>query len=350
MSLAIVAITPHGAQLARRLAAKLSPAQVYLPAKLRALDDCNYFERPLAVWLPDLYRQAEQLVCIMSTGIAVRILGRELKGKDRDPSVVILDDGGRFAVSLLSGRPGGADELARRVAAASGATPVITTSDSTASLPTWEWLAQEAEVTPEPQSHLPTLNRLLQRGEPIALVDQQRRVADKLTHLPGVTLYENFAAATRSSAAGLVFVTHRFLPHLQNQPEMLALRPHDLIVGLESCGAVEVEELELVLQHKLKQSFLAFGSIAALAASDDLQAENGLIEFAARVNLPLRFYSADRLSRVEIPCLTPLPRQKKNITGSSCEAAALLAAGNGELLIRRQRVGNLCIAVAEILT
>ena len=346
MSLAIVAITPQGAQLARQLGVELAPAQVYLPAKLRAIDDCNYFERPLAVWLPGLYQEVEQLLCTRSTGSPGP---RELKGKNQDPSVVILDDGGCFAVSLLSGQPGGADELARRVAAASGATPVITTSDTTTSLPTWEWLAQEAGLTPEPQSHLPTLNRLLQRGEPVALVDQQRRIADKLTRLPGVTLHDNFAAASRSSAAGLVFVSHRFLPHLQNQPEMLALRPRDLVVGLESCAAVNADELDAALRHKLKQSFLAFGSIAAIAASDELQAESDLIEFAARMSLALQFYSADQLSRVEIPCVTMMPRQKKAMAGNCCEAAALLAAGHGELLIRRQQVGSLSIAVAEIL-
>lgn len=348
MSLAIVAITPHGAQLARRLAAALAPAQVYLPEKLRAQDDCDCFERPLAVWLPDLYRDAEQLLCIMSTGIAVRILGRELKGKNLDPSVVILDEGGRFAVSLLSGRPGGADELARRVATACGATPVITTSDTTASLPTWEWLAREAGLTPEPQTHLPTLNRLLQQGESIALVDQQRRISGKLTRFPGVTLYDNFAAATRSSAAGLVFVSHRFLPHLQNQSKMLALRPRDLVVGVEDCAAASADDLDAALHHKLKQSFLAFGSIAALAASADLQTADGLTAFAARLSLPLKFYSDDQLSRVEIPGLTTLPRQKKAPAENRCDAAALLAAGHGELLIRRQRVGPLSIAVAEI--
>ncbi len=348
MSLAIVAITAQGAELARTLGAKLTAARVCLPAKLRGMDECDYFERPLAIWLPLLYREVEQLVCIMSTGIAVRILGRELKGRNQDPSVVVLDDGGRFAVSLLSGRPGGADELARRVAAASGATPVITTSATPTSLPTWEWLAQEAGLLPEPQSHLPTLNHLLQRGESIALVDQQRRVADKLTRLPGVTLYDNFADASRSPAAGLVFVTHRFLPHLLSQPEMLALRPRDLVVGFESSGAVSVEELETALQHKLKQSFLAFGSIAAFAAADEMQAEKGLAEFAACTNLPLKFYSTDQLSQVEVPSLATLPRPKKVTAENSCEAAALLAAGNGELLIRRQRVGNICLAVAEI--
>ena len=111
MKLAIVAITSRGAQLARRLGVKFPEARVFLPEKFRVDDRGDYFDKPLAIWLPDLFREVEQLICIMATGIVVRILGRELKGKDRDPAVVVMDEAGQFAISLLSGHLGGANDL-----------------------------------------------------------------------------------------------------------------------------------------------------------------------------------------------------------------------------------------------
>lgn len=45
-----------------------------------------------------------------------------------DPAVVVVDEGGNFAVPLLSGHLGGANALAERWPKACGAVPVITTA------------------------------------------------------------------------------------------------------------------------------------------------------------------------------------------------------------------------------
>ena len=348
MKLAIVAITFGGAQLARQLGAKLPEARVYLPEKFRGVDDCDYFSRPLALWLPDLFAEVEQLICIMATGIVVRILGRELQGKDKDPAVVVMDEAGQFAISLLSGHLGGANDLARRLGTVCGATPVITTATDVNNLPAWDQAARDAGLVVEPVAHLKTLNRLLLEGGRIGLVDQRRRVAGTFAAVPGVRLFENFAAASRSTVDGLVFVTHRFLPHLQTQPEMLALRPRDLVVGIGCNRDTSAEEIETAVRHKLKQSFLAFASIACVASIDAKQDEVGLLEFAERNRLPLKFYSAAELNRVEIPSPVSLHAQRAVGAQGVSEPAALLASGMGEMLIRKQKVGNLTIAVAEI--
>ena len=185
-------------------------------------------------------------------------------------------------------------------------------------------------------------------GRKSGLVDQRRRIADTFAAVKGVVLYDNFAVASRSSADGLVFVTHRFLPHLQNQPEMLALRPRDLVVGIGCNRDTTAEEIEQVVRSKLKQSFLAFASIACLASIDAKQDEKGLLQFAGQNGLPLKFYSADELNRVEVPSPVSLHAQKAVGAKGVCEPAALLASGRGEMLIRKQKVGNLTIAVAEI--
>lgn len=348
MKLAIVAITSGGAQLARQLGAELPEARVYLPEKFRGGDDCEYFDQPLAIWLPQLFSEVEQLICIMATGIVVRILGRELQGKDQDPAVVVMDEAGQFAISLLSGHLGGANDLARRLATVSGATAVITTATDVNNLPAWDQAARDAGLVVDPVAHLKTLNRLLLEGGKIGLVDQRRRISGTFAGVVGVTRYENFAAATRSTADGLVFVTHRFLPHLQNQPEMLALRPRDLVVGIGCNRGTSAEEIETAVRNKLKQSFLAFASIACIASIDAKQDEVGLLEFAEKFRLPLQFHTAEQLNQVDMPSPVSLHAQKAVGAKGVCEPAALLSSGMGEMLIRKQKVGNLTLAVAEI--
>lgn len=347
MKLAIVAITSGGVQLARRLGSELPEARVYLPEKFRGADDCDYFDKPLAVWLPQLFAEVDQLICVMATGIVVRILGRELQGKDKDAAVVVMDEAGQFAISLLSGHLGGANDLARRLAEVAGATAVITTATDVNNLPAWDQAARDAGLLVEPIAHLKTLNRLLLDGGKIALVDRRRRVAGTFSAVPGVTLYDSFAAATRSNADGLVFVTHRFLPHLQNQPEMLALRPRDLVVGIGCNRGTSAEEIEQAVRNKLKQSFLAFASIGCVASIDAKQDELGLLEFAQRNKLPLQFHSADQLNKVAMQSPISFHAQKAVGAKGVCEPAALLSSGLGELLIRKQKIGNLTLAVAE---
>ena len=71
----------------------------------------------------------------MAAGIVVRSIAPHLQGKAQDPAVVVVDEAGQFAISLLSGHQGGANQLARQVAQIIKGTPVITTASDLQGLP-----------------------------------------------------------------------------------------------------------------------------------------------------------------------------------------------------------------------
>jgi cobalt-precorrin 5A hydrolase len=114
--LAIVALTPNGLVLGRRLATSLGHGEVIDVAE------------SARVKLQELFQIGRPLVCIMALGIVVRILGPCAKDKKTDPPVVVVDEAARFAISVLGGHEGGANDLANQVADAIGAMPVITTA------------------------------------------------------------------------------------------------------------------------------------------------------------------------------------------------------------------------------
>jgi cobalt-precorrin 5A hydrolase len=75
-----------------------------------------------------LFPVCRNLVYAAPCGVVVRAIAPLVKSKLEDPAVVVLDAGGRWAVSLLSGHEGGANDLAIRVANLTGAEPVVTTT------------------------------------------------------------------------------------------------------------------------------------------------------------------------------------------------------------------------------
>lgn len=72
--------------------------------------------------------KASSWILLMAAGIATRYLAGLPHSKHTDPAVVVLDEACRFAIPILGGHEGGANALAYRVAAVTGATPVITTA------------------------------------------------------------------------------------------------------------------------------------------------------------------------------------------------------------------------------
>jgi Cobalamin biosynthesis protein CbiG len=85
------------------------------------------FTEPLQHLVNRIFKQYDGLVFIMAMGIVVRVIAHNIQDKYTDPAVVVVDDVGRFVISLLSGHEGGANLLAHRIAAILHTDAVITT-------------------------------------------------------------------------------------------------------------------------------------------------------------------------------------------------------------------------------
>lgn len=58
----------------------------------------------------------------------MRSIAPYVASKKSDPAVLVIDECGKFVISLLSGHLGGANELTLEVAELLGAVPVVTTA------------------------------------------------------------------------------------------------------------------------------------------------------------------------------------------------------------------------------
>lgn len=129
----IIAFTEHGCVLGEKLLRDLQKQDQEVYGFVKS----KYVELPENI-LSESERDPERMGRRMdpptgrnhffsATGIAVRTIAPFVVSKKTDPAVVVIDEQGSYAISLLSGHLGGANELTEFAAESIGAQPVITT-------------------------------------------------------------------------------------------------------------------------------------------------------------------------------------------------------------------------------
>lgn len=349
MKIAIFAITRNGALLGTKLRDGLGNSDLHVLQKYKGQGgkDAIPFAAELKDVVARLWPEYGGFVFIMATGIVVRMISPHLDRKDRDPAVVVMDDAGRFAISLLSGHIGGANELACRCAFVAGAREVITTATDASCLPSFDMLAKEHGWEIEDLVRVKTLNALLLDDEEIAVVDSTGLVRPYFHGRGRLAFHDTFVEALQSGAKGFVFVTNRFLPPQIQSDKLLVLRPKNLVMGIGCNRDTPADEIEGVVLAQFKRLFLSVKSISCIGTAAAKREEAGLLDFARCYGLTLHFYESRELNSVVAP--TPPSLHAVEAIGAKgvAEPAAVLAASGGRLLLRKIKSGNVTLAIAE---
>ncbi|WP_300158187.1 cobalamin biosynthesis protein [Solidesulfovibrio sp.] len=339
---AVYAVTEKGLALGRRLADHLG-ARLCAPSRLAAAHAAEPFDS-LPALVAATFRDRPAHVFVCACGIAVRAIGPCLGDKARDPAVVCLDDAGRFAVSLLSGHLGGANDLTRELAAVVGAVAVVTTATDAAGAPAVEVLAREMGLAVGNPAAVRRVNAALAAGRRAAVFDPLGLFA--VSDPAAAGFFEWVAAPqTPDGDTPLVVVDWRVGPEA---PDRLYLRPRVLAAGVGCRKGTPASDILGLVAHVCRQRGLAPESIGVVASIEAKRREPGLLEAAARLGARLEFFTAEQLAAVPAP--NPSDTVKRHMgVGSVCEAAAMLASGGGRLLVAKTRTGfstaAICLAV-----
>ncbi|HEV2370021.1 MAG TPA: precorrin-3B C(17)-methyltransferase [Acidimicrobiales bacterium] len=271
-----------------------------------------------------LWREVDGLILFLAVGAAVRIIGPLLEDKNHDPAVVCVDESGRWAVPVCGGHAGGANALARDVAALLGAEAVLTTASDAAGmaaldlLPGYTASGDVAGVT----------RSMLAGRRPVVAV------ADQLGDWPVP------AALVGGPGPERVVVTDGTL---NRAPGVVALHPRSLVIGVGCSTDAGADALTDLVAQTLADARLAAVS-AGLVATIDRRAEHAAVSALGR---PVRAYPADELAGVSVPNPSAVVATAVG-TPSVAEAAALLAAGPGaELVVPKKTSTVATVAVAR---
>jgi len=348
-AVALVAMTATGVQLALRIRDRLPAAEVYVPVRHRfALAyGAHGFSRLKQVF-PELWGRYRKIVCIMATGIVVRLSAPLIAGKREDPAVVVVDERGRFVISLLSGHLGGANRLARQVAAVVGGEAVITTASDVEGRPALDLIARDLGLTPENPALLARLERAVLEDEPIRVVDPYQLLRPALSGLEQVLwldpppMESGPCCEPAEPVAAGIWVSERAAP---TSGDWLLLRPANLVVGVGCNRGTEAAEiLQLIIQVLNTQGFSPL-SIRNLASIDLKADESGLLEAAEKLQVPIEFFPREAIATVAVPNPSATVAIHAGVP-SVCEATALVSARGPNLLIPKHKSRNATVAVA----
>lgn len=284
-------------------------------------DRTRVYDGPVGGAVRAAFAECEQLVCFLATGAVVRLVAPLLSDKKTDPGVVCVDESGRFAVSLVGGHGGGANELAREVGELLGAEPVVTTATDSTGLAGLDTLGLPVE------GDVAAVSRALLDGEPVAL---RAEVAWPLPPLP-----------VAAEGSYTIRLTDRATDPVEHE---VLLRPPSLVVGVGASRNAPVDEVLGLIEGSLREAGLSPRSVAELATVDAKAGEPGIVEAAGRLGVPLVTYSAEELAQVDVPNPSDAPLAAVG-TPSVAEASAL--ARGGELLVPKRKSAMATCAVVR---
>ncbi|HIE28409.1 TPA: precorrin-3B C(17)-methyltransferase, partial [Candidatus Poribacteria bacterium] len=348
MRTAIITLTKKGTELGRILHQRVEQSQLYVPTKFTKPDDQNVYDGSVRTVIADAFSDFDALILIMATGVAVRCLAPLIQDKRTDPAVIALDEAGRFAISLLSGHIGGANELAQKVASLINAQPVITTASDLQGTLNVDLLGQKFGWTIEHPQNITRVSAAVINGEKVGIVQTcgERDWWPASVPLPAnLYAFDSLETLQTSGCTAGLLISCRLIDRLDGdwQNRLVIYRPKCLVVGIGMHRNTDCSQIETAVSTALEKATLSFKSLRNLATIDTRQSEAGLIKFARTHGLPIQAFTKEQLNAVfNIPHPSEIVHRHIGVRGV-CEPAALLSAnppcerGKGKGERKRQR-------------
>jgi Cobalamin biosynthesis protein CbiG len=350
-SYAVISVTNQGSILAEKIAAGL-PGEVKLYAREGrnlSKETENYLD--LGHLVESLFPQVDGMIFIMAAGIVVRVIAPLLVHKAQDPAVVVTDEQGEYAISLVSGRIGGGIELAKKVASAMGGTPVITAGSDTQQIATPDLLAISMGLEVESFETAKTVSELLSDGKNVhyfldATIPEaemyQKKAREFLINLLPMSEMNNVPGLD----GAIVITDHQIVESVPT----LYLRPPALIAGIGCRRGTRGADILQALHKVVAAQGRSLRSLKGLASVSVKEDEIGILAVGQQLGLPMEFLPIEKLREVVAKRgLEESDFVKAKIgVGNVCEAAAIAASQFGELIVSKKQFDGITIALARI--
>ena len=332
--IAILVVSENSLALARTIAGDLPGSNLYSSFESAATHPIP----SIATFVKEHFNRFEAFVFIGSLGICVRTIAPYVMDKHTDPAIVNVDSTGKYVVSVLSGHIGGANSLTRQIARITGGQAIITTQSDNTDL--WALDTLGKTYLWKESVHNATMNKLIAtfvNKHPVALLlDIKDEGTDYLerTKPDHVTLFYRYEEIPQQNFEILIAVT----PYLYN-PGIPTLHFHPQVfhLGIGCRKNCFTQGIGNHIENAIRLQQLSPLSIRSISTIELKKDEPLLQELQAHFpDSVLHIYQADELKEINIPNPSDKVFEVTGVYGVA-EASAKKSAGNGPLLIEKQK-------------
>ncbi|HHW28006.1 MAG TPA: cobalt-precorrin 5A hydrolase [Syntrophomonadaceae bacterium] len=321
MKCAVISFTDAGERMAKTISQRIPNTDIY-----------SNKEYPAGVKyeIGAIFEEYNRIVFVCAVGIAVRLIAPYIKDKTRDPAVVVVDDLGRYAISLLSGHLGGANDLAREIAEAIGAPAVITTASEGRGIEAVDMFAQRCGLVIENMEDAKTITSIMVNGGTLRVISE-------------INQQINYPRISDTGYDGCLFITSRTAISC-DQPYCV-LRPKNLTVGVGCRKGKSKDDILNAIYTVFKENDLSIKSIDCLASIDLKKEEQGLIQACEELGCDFKTFTKEQINSVQ-QSFAGSPFVKGAVgVGCVCEPCAYLA--SGEIIVGKRSLDGVTVSVGR---
>lgn len=319
MKIACFAFTDSGFKIAKILEEKLK-------------EEVKVFEKQgeCKKHVEEAFREYDALVFISSTGIAVRLIAPFVKSKTKDPAVVVVDDLGRYSISLLSGHLGGANELADTIGSLINAVPIITTASDGRGIEAVDMFAKRNGFIIESMEDAKKITSLMVNNRPIKLVSE-------------IPVSINYGNTNSENPEGYIAVTSKEIGFYEGP--CCILRPRNLNIGIGCRRGKTKEEILYAINEIFKTNNLSLKSVRSAGSVEIKKDEKGIIEACIELGIEYKTFTCEEIKKVE-DRFSGSEFVLKNVGVASVSETSAYLLG-GEIIVPKTAVNGVTVAVSK---
>ena len=359
MRISCICFTEKGAQTALMIRHALNDAStdidVWTERKSKTADgEVHSVSKNTHAWVADHFLTDDAIIFVGAVGVAVRLIAPQIQSKTTEPAIVVVDEEGRWAVALLSGRLSGANELARRTAAGIGAEAVVTTAADMSGAFAVDAFAKENNCVIGSMELAKEVSSAVLGGRPVGFYADPLLPIDgtcpkELTfYPPGTEPYTEEGCEDRP-VLGITMSLNSQVPYFQSN---LSLVPKAVVLGVGCRRGVDAEEMERFLFNFLDVSGVSFEAVCKVAGADLKAQEPAIHSFCEKHQLSFETYTASQLIRVPGKFSASSFVEKTIGVDNVCERAAVLGAMDrelpGKLIVEKKAYNGMTAALALV--
>lgn len=336
MKLIGLCFTERGAGLLREIKEGLGEADFCCYSVERLADSVDILPLPgrLTDFVGEHFEETQGFVFVGATGIAVRSIAPFLDSKTTDPAVVVTDELGHFAISLLSGHMGGANRLAVRIAGIIQATAVITTATDVNGQFAVDVFAADNGMKIHDMRLAKEISARVLAGQKIGCYSD----------FPFRGTYPQcFGEAETGLTECGIYIGLR--SDKKPYKRTLRLIPEILTLGIGCRKDTPASVIEERIAEVLNQEHIEPEAVEQIVSIDIKREEKGLIETAEKMGIPFLTFSKEELLRVKGVFQESAFVEEVTGIGNVCERAALFASG-GTIIHKKDAGEGVTIALA----